>query len=107
MDDLDYWVHKARQTFFGDANLDGEFNSADLTTVFLAGEYEDAIEENSTWEEGDWNADRDFTSKDMVMAFLDGGYEQGPRPAAAVPEPSALGLLLASGLLLSRHARRP
>ncbi|MCA9216345.1 MAG: dockerin type I repeat-containing protein, partial [Planctomycetales bacterium] len=40
---------------FGDSNLDGQFNSSDLVTVFAAGEYEDGIARNSTWAEGDWN----------------------------------------------------
>jgi hypothetical protein len=94
-DDLHVWVKDLRQTWFGDANLDGEFNSSDLVTVFAAGEYEDAFAGNSTWEEGDWNADGDFTSGDLIVAFQDGGYELGPRqPIAAVPEPS--GVLLAA-----------
>ncbi len=45
------------------------------------GQYEDGVEDNSTWETGDWNADLDFNSADFVTAFQDGGYEQGLRDA--------------------------
>jgi hypothetical protein len=75
-------------------------------TVFQAGRYEDAINDNSTWSTGDWNADGDFTSSDLVAAFQYGGYKAGPRPAlAVVPEPSTLILTLV-GLLSSFTWRR-
>jgi hypothetical protein len=87
-------------TFFGDANLDGEFNSGDLVQVFDAGHYEDVIEGNSGWSEGDWDGDGDFTSGDFVVAFQDGSYEVGPRgPVAAVPEPS--GVLFVAPVLIT------
>ena len=91
--DLGIWVQDLANTYFGDANLDGEFASSDLVNVFVAGEYEDDIAGNSTWATGDWNADGDFTSSDIVLAFEDGGYEQGPR-AAVVPEPSVIVLVI-------------
>ena len=95
--DHTYWVKKLRQTWFGDANLDGEFNSGDLITVFQTGKYEDGIEANSGWAEGDWDGDADFSSGDLVVAFQDGGYEQGPLPSVnAVPEPTAAQLLIVS-----------
>ncbi len=88
------WIRKLKNTWFGDANLDGEFNSGDLVTVFQAGEYEDAVVNNSGWAEGDWNGDGDFTSGNLVAAFQEGGYEKGRRPAlAAVPEPSGIGMM--------------
>jgi hypothetical protein len=87
--DLTTWIRIIKQTWFGDINLDGEFNSGDLVNVFQAGEYEDSVRANSNWATGDWNADREFTSADLVMAFQDGGYERGPRMAVVlVPEPS-------------------
>ncbi|MEZ6121293.1 MAG: CotH kinase family protein [Pirellulaceae bacterium] len=58
----------------GDANRDGVFNSSDLVLVFAAGEFEDAILGNSTWEEGDWNQDGEFTTADLVAAFQQGNY---------------------------------
>jgi hypothetical protein len=60
----------------GDANRDGQFDSADLVQVFQAGKYEDDVEDNSTWEEGDWNGDGDFDSGDLVTAFQEGLYER-------------------------------
>ncbi|MCA9201255.1 MAG: hypothetical protein KDA87_27125, partial [Planctomycetales bacterium] len=87
-DDVRYWVHEIRDTYFGDANLDGEFNSRDLVEIFVAGEFEDQLELNSTWSTGDWSGSGEFDSSDLVLAFQDGGYEQGPRTAAFVPEPN-------------------
>jgi hypothetical protein len=86
--DHTYWVETLKKTYFGDANLDGEFNSADFVIVFQAGQYEDTAAGNSKWETGDWNGDTEFNSSDFVTAFQAGGYEKGPRPAAAVPEPT-------------------
>jgi hypothetical protein len=78
-DDSDYLIKDVMYTWYGDANLDGEFESGDLVDVLAAGEYEDEIEDNSGWAEGDWNGDADFDSSDHVVASADGGYEQGPR----------------------------
>ncbi|MCP4193038.1 MAG: PEP-CTERM sorting domain-containing protein [Planctomycetaceae bacterium] len=101
VDDQDrrVWVDDLMHTYFGDSDLDGQFNSRDLVQIFQAGEFEDAIRLNSTWQTGDWNGDGDFTSSDFVIAFQAGGYEKGPRPAPlAVPEPSSLVLLLVGSL---------
>ncbi|MCA9211673.1 MAG: hypothetical protein KDB27_01290 [Planctomycetales bacterium] len=106
--DTDIWLHDMAMTYYGDANLDGEFNTSDLVRVFNAAEYEDAVDDNSTWETGDWNLDGDFTTSDLVLAFKDGGFEKGPRVAAAiVPEPttpSSIALML-SALFLTRSRR--
>ena len=99
------WVHDLKNTYFGDANFDGEFNSSDFVAVFQAGEYEDDIEMNSGWAEGDWNGDGDFTSRDFVFAFQDGGYEKGPRVAAVVPEPSSVFLVLLGVAVLFARMR--
>ena len=90
------------ETWPGDANLDGEFSTSDLTTVFQAGQYEDAIVENSGWAAGDWTGDHEFNSSDLIHAFQFGSYEQGPHgltTVATVPEPAAA-LLATLGLLL-------
>jgi hypothetical protein len=99
-DDHGYWVKELAQSWFGDANLDGEFSSADLTMVFAAGKYE--RDEPAGWGEGDWDGNGLFDSSDMVVAFADGGYELGPR-VAAVPEP-ATGVV--GWLLLGAFVRR-
>jgi hypothetical protein len=93
------YVHDVLGTWFGDSNLDGEFNSSDLVALFQVGEYEDAIEANSSWVTGDWSGDGEFDSSDLVLAFQDGGFELGPRTAvAAVPEPSSA-IILAIGVI--------
>ena len=102
--DLTYWLHDLKNTYYGDADLDGQFGSSDLINVFQAGEYEDDVVGNSTWSTGDWNADGEFSTSDLVVAFQDGGYEQGPRAAVAwVPEPSGLWSLLVGTLMFARR----
>ena len=59
----------------GDSDRDGDFDSSDLVLVFQAGQYEDDIEQNSSWTTGDWNGDREFDSADIVCAFQYGAYE--------------------------------
>jgi autotransporter-associated beta strand protein len=101
------WITRLRQTWFGDANLDGEFNSSDLVSVFQQGEYEDAALLNSTWATGDWNGDGEFNSSDFVTAFQDGGYELGPRIGPqAVPEPAGGLLMGLASAGLATHLRR-
>ncbi len=85
--DVAVWATDFKRTYLGDADLDGQFNTADLVQVFQAGQFEDTLNDNSTWASGDWNADGDFGTSDLVVAFQQGGFEQGPRPAVvAVPE---------------------
>ena len=107
LEDRRVWVHELKKTYFGDADLDGEFNSTDLVSVFVAGEYEDGIAMNSSWESGDWNGDGEFNTADFVLAFTDGGYELGPRGEMnLVPEPTSSWLAIAGivGLLKRRRA---
>ena len=68
-------------THFGDANLDGGFDTSDLVQVFQVGEYEDGIDENSTWGDGDWTGDGDFGTADLVVAFQDGGFSAAANSA--------------------------
>ena len=103
--DRQIWVSDLKMTWMGDADLDGQFNSRDLVTVFTAGEYESGDAAN--WAEGDRNGDLTFGSADLVSVFTDGGYEAGPKAAAAaVPEPSSIILVLTSLLALFGVARR-
>ena len=82
-------------SIIGDANHDGFFNSSDLTQVFQAGKYEDAIEDNATWEEGDWNNDGDFTTDDMILAFQMGTYAKSVAPTAVSALVNAVDAVLA------------
>jgi hypothetical protein len=104
--DLRFWVEELKHTWFGDANLDGQFNSTDLVLVLAEGEYEDVVAGNSNWASGDWDGDGDFTTADLVTALAGGGYELGPRAAInSVPEPAS-DLLLALGTLVLTFSRR-
>ena len=75
--DYRFLVETLMQTHFGDANLDGTFNSSDLVLIFQGGKYEDGIEDNATWAEGDFNGDGEFTTADLVAAFQSGAYDSG------------------------------
>ena len=93
-EDRRIWVEELAHTYFGDSNLDGQFNSNDLVTVFQSAHYEDGISENASWLTGDWNGDREFDTSDLVLAFQSNAYEQGARSRAGsagpvvVPEPT-------------------
>jgi hypothetical protein len=105
--DIQTWVNDLKNTFFGDANLDGEFNSTDFVLVFQAGEYEDKIVGNSTWSTGDWNGDGEFTSNDFVNAFQEGAFERGPNAAVHnIPEPSTWMLIGLSAIYFSLFRRK-
>ena len=47
------WYKNLLPRLTGDANRDGLFTSSDMVQVFHRGEYEDDIEDNSTWMDGD------------------------------------------------------
>ena len=103
--DLSNWISVVRNTWVGDSNLDGEFNSSDFVAVFGIGKFETG--EQASFAEGDWNGDGVFSSGDFVAAFTDGGFELGPKPAAAqVPEPGGIALLILGVCGLLSHARR-
>jgi hypothetical protein len=108
--DLRIWVKDVKNTYFGDSNLDGVFNSQDLIAGFVAGTYEDSVVGNASWGTGDWNGDGEFTTTDLTVAFQDGGYDLPRRSAvvASVPEPSTLvpALLGGLGAWNSRRRRR-
>ncbi len=103
--DRDYLINEIFHTFYGDANLDGEFNSTDLVQVLVSGEYEDQRPLNSTWSTGDWNGDLEFTTGDLVLALSAGGYEKGPK-SHPIPEPTSISLLLLPLLWSGRSVLR-
>ena len=96
--DREVWVNDLKNTWIGDANLNGEFNSGDMVQVFVRGKYETG--QPAGWEDGDWNGDTKFGSGDMVAAFVAGGYEKGLKegwsdsgrelPSLALPGDAAL-----------------
>jgi hypothetical protein len=102
--DVAVWIKDLFNSWVGDANLDGEFSSADLVVVLASGTYEADVA--STWSTGDFNGDGRTNTADLVAALADGGYEAGPRAAAAaVPEPTTVQLLVLGALMLWRRRR--
>lgn len=101
-DDVSMWAKDSTigNTWIGDANLDGQFDSTDFVKVFTDGKYD--TEQAAVWSEGDWNGDGIFNSSDFVAAFTDGGYVAGAR---AVPEPAGAMLMLLGAALLGRMIR--
>lgn len=105
-DDRAFWVENLSNTYMGDANFDGEFNSSDFVTVFTAAKYETG--QAATWAEGDSNGDNVFNSSDFVTSFQGQGYELGIRDGGlkVVPEPSGVLLILAGALGVIRRRRK-
>lgn len=104
--DVHRWITELANSWIGDANVDGEFNSGDFVQVFTGGKFE--LNVTATWSEGDWNADGQFDSGDFVAAFTDGGFESGPRVSKLnrVPEPRSVGhIVFISSLVLLRFRR--
>ena len=70
------WVDDLKNTWIGDANLDGEFNSGDMVQVFVGGKYETG--EDAGWEEGDWNGDMKFRQQRYGGGVCGGWLRTGP-----------------------------
>ena len=107
-EDRRIWVEDLKLTYFGDATLDGKFDSSDLVAVFAGGEYEDLEQGNSSWATGDWDGDGEFSTGDLVAAFESGGYEMARRlpnvDPVPLPEPTSQ-LWLASALAAAARLR--
>ena len=78
--DVFVWIRDIKESWIGDANLDGTFDSTDLVFVFQAGQFQDDVAGESTWETGDWNGDGEFDSSDLVLAFGQGGFLGNQQP---------------------------
>ena len=103
--DVSIWAKDLANTWIGDSDLDGEFNSGDFVQVFSRAKFEQDVD--AVWSDGDWNGDGRFGSSDFVNAFADAGYEKGPRPTQAVPEPAPFaGIVLVTLLAAPRMRRR-
>ena len=72
--DRDVLVEVIFGTTYGDANLDGIFDSTDLTIFFRAGLYESRLGFVATWATGDCNGDGWFDSGDLVFVLQWGRY---------------------------------
>ncbi|MCA9215930.1 MAG: PEP-CTERM sorting domain-containing protein [Planctomycetales bacterium] len=104
--DRQQWLEGLSNTYIGDWNFDGQFNSSDFVSVFTTAKYETGAA--ATFAEGDSNGDGVFSSSDFVVAFTGGGYEGGARAGGlqTVPEPSSIALILFGLCGLLRVARR-
>jgi hypothetical protein len=103
--DRRFWVHNVASTWFGDIDLDGQFNSRDLVAMFQVGKYESDLV--AGWAEGDFDGDQDFDSGDLVAAWVDGGYNLGARAeTSALPEPAAFTLAVLGAIALLNVRRR-
>ena len=104
--DRDYLVREILDLSYGDANLDGEFDSADLVLVSQAAQYRNDVVGDSVWSTGDWDGDLEFDTGDLMLAFRAGTYE---RPKLhAVPESagtSSVIALLTGLLMISRSGK--
>ena len=80
--DVAFMLDQVLRVPVGDANLDGQFDSSDLVSIFAAGEYEDNVAANSGWATGDWNCDQEFNTSDLVAAFQAGAYVSNAVAAA-------------------------
>ena len=87
--DLDILIRDLLGSEYGDANLDGIFNSTDLVQVFAAGEFEDNRTGQSTWSTGDWDCDGEFSTSDLVVAFAAGGFSNAAVGASLADVPNA------------------
>lgn len=103
--DLETLIGSYWNSVLGDANLNGDFGTDDLITVFQAGKYETG--ELADWSAGDWNADRQFNSSDLVAAIIAAsGYCPGPRLSVPIPEPATWVEMLVAWPLVARFVGR-
>lgn len=99
-DDLDELIRNVLGTEYGDITLDQRVDAADLS-VLAARWNESGVD---GWAQGDMTGDGGVDGADLSL--LAGAWGWTP-PASAVPEPAAIGLILAGGaVLLLRRPRR-
>ncbi len=96
--DRDMLIVDYLKTTYGDAGLDGVFDSGDLVEVFARGKYENAQAVAASWSDGDWNCDGAFDTSDLVLAFQSGGYSAAAQVAASPIAPLADPSLVAAAL---------
>ncbi len=81
-DDLVYLLSERLQSSVGDADLNGRFDSKDLLQVFQRGQFDDTVDNNSTWADGDWNGDSEVDNGDLLFVFQNGSYADTRFPGA-------------------------
>lgn len=94
--DTRYWIKRLRRIPVGDANLDNQANTRDISVAFQSGIFN--TKQPATWSTGDWNGDGFFDQSDMDFVMESGDYERSASSrqsatASPVPEPIALSLV--------------
>jgi hypothetical protein len=89
----------------GDSNMDGTVDSADLNNLALSWQAADVF----IWTGGNFSANASLGVNSVDLNALALNWQQSLASAVAVPEPSALGMLLLATVLGStiRRRRRP
>ena len=80
-------------TLYGDTNLDGTVNGADLNTVLS-----NFNQTGMTWSQGDFNYDGTVNGSDLNTVLSN--FNQHLSVSGAVPEPGTLGMLALGALAL-------
>jgi hypothetical protein len=88
-----------RYTRLGDANLSGTVNLDDFTA--LAANFG----ATGDWVDGDFNFDGNINLDDFTSLAANFGLSAADTARAAVPEPSALGLIAAAAMGMARRRR--
>ena len=83
----------------GDANGDGKVDINDLTIVLT-----NFGQTGTTWSQGDFNGDGHVDVNDLTIVLSNFGTTDGAGNIKAVPEPSAMAILLAGGACLVAFA---
>ncbi len=65
--DVDEWIHEQKLNPYGDTNLDGVFDAADLDYLSYL-----TLGSEATWVSGDFDGDGFYTSADLVLAMQGG-----------------------------------
>lgn len=100
-DDLSFWVTDLKETFVGDTDLDGQVNAADLNSLAINWQVDDA----TSWTQGDFDGDGSVNASDLNDLALD--WQSGvAQVATIVPEPSTTVLLLLGGAVILSGRRR-
>jgi hypothetical protein len=110
---IDSVIFRLPQSLAGDANRDGSVNGTDF--ALLAGNF--GVASGADWGRGDFNGDGAVNGSDFALLAGNFGKMGGDPPvfgggaflsasgSAAVPEPSALGLLALPAFLLRRRGQ--
>ena len=96
-EDQRFWVEDLKQTWFGDADLDGQVDFADYLTLSAN------FAESGGWAQGDFDGDGEVQFSDFLILSANFGKTQSD--VAALPEPSAFAALF-FGIVGSLALRR-